>query len=66
MEAMATCVNNCGCNGVQHIQDIGSGAKQRPGREDLLKSARRRELDVIVVWRLGIGRPSVRRILAAG
>lgn len=30
----------------------GLGAKDRPGRESLLKAARRREIDVVVVWRL--------------
>src|SRR5207248_282648 len=30
----------------------GSGAKERAGRESLLKAARHREVDVIVVWRL--------------
>ena len=34
------------------VQDISSGAVARPQRETLLKSARRRELDVILVWRL--------------
>jgi putative DNA-invertase from lambdoid prophage Rac len=34
------------------IQDVRSGASLRPQREDLLKAARRRELDGIVVWRL--------------
>jgi putative DNA-invertase from lambdoid prophage Rac len=34
------------------VEDIGSGAKERPGRESLLMAARRREIDVIVVWRL--------------
>jgi hypothetical protein len=31
---------------------VGSGAKTRPRREELLRAARRREIDVIVVWRL--------------
>jgi putative DNA-invertase from lambdoid prophage Rac len=31
---------------------VGSGAKARPKREDLLRAARRREVDAIVVWRL--------------
>src|SRR5215208_579515 len=35
-----------------HIKEIGSGAKTMPQREELLKAARRREVDVIVVWRL--------------
>jgi putative DNA-invertase from lambdoid prophage Rac len=37
---------------VSQVEDVGSGAKDRPAREPLLKAARRRELDVIVVWRL--------------
>jgi putative DNA-invertase from lambdoid prophage Rac len=34
------------------VRDIGSGANVRPEREAMLKAARRRELDVILVWRL--------------
>src|SRR5829696_7717696 len=34
------------------IKEVGSGAKIRPQREELLKAARRREVDVIIVWRL--------------
>lgn len=34
------------------VQEVGSGAKTRPKREALLKAARRREIDVILVWRL--------------
>ena len=34
------------------IQEIGSGAKTRPKREELLKDARRRQVDAIIVWRL--------------
>lgn len=34
------------------IQEIGSGAKTRPKREELLKEARRRQVDAIIVWRL--------------
>jgi putative DNA-invertase from lambdoid prophage Rac len=34
------------------VRDIGSGANLRPKREEMLKAARRRKLDVIVVWRL--------------
>jgi len=34
------------------IQEVGSGAKTRPKREDLLKEARRRKVDAILVWRL--------------
>ena len=34
------------------VKEVGSGAKMRPQREEILKAARRRELDAIVVWRL--------------
>ena len=34
------------------INEIGSGALQRPKREELRAAARRRELDAILVWRL--------------
>jgi DNA invertase Pin-like site-specific DNA recombinase len=34
------------------VRDVGSGANVRPEREAMLKAARRRELDIIVVWRL--------------
>lgn len=37
---------------VLEITDVASGATSRPRREELLKAARRREVDVIVVWRL--------------
>lgn len=36
----------------REVKEIGSGAKHRPEREELLRAARRRELDVIIVWRL--------------
>jgi DNA invertase Pin-like site-specific DNA recombinase len=36
----------------EEIQEIGSGAKTRPKREALLKQARRRQVDAIIVWRL--------------
>ena len=37
---------------VAEVQDINGGAKLRPKREELLKLARQRKLDVIIVWRL--------------
>jgi len=33
-------------------KEVGSVAKTRPKREELLRAARRREVDAIVVWRL--------------
>ncbi|MFH1843492.1 MAG: recombinase family protein [bacterium] len=35
-----------------HVKEVGSGASQRQRREKLLEAARRREIDVVVVWRL--------------
>ncbi|MGZ6496756.1 MAG: recombinase family protein, partial [Actinomycetota bacterium] len=34
------------------VEDVGSGVRDRPKREDLVRAARRRELDLILVWRL--------------
>ena len=33
-------------------QEIGSGSIHRPKRELVMKAARRREIDIILVWRL--------------
>ncbi len=52
LEAMRCYVRDRGWSLVQQIQDVGSGAKERPQREALLKAARRREIDVVIVWRL--------------
>lgn len=37
---------------VAEVREIGSGAVQRPKRDELLAAVRRRELDAIIVWRL--------------
>src|SRR5450756_1019794 len=34
------------------VKEVGSGASQRELREKLLDAARRREIDVVLVWRL--------------
>jgi DNA invertase Pin-like site-specific DNA recombinase len=34
------------------VKEVGSGATQRQLREKLLEAARRREIDVVLVWRL--------------
>jgi putative DNA-invertase from lambdoid prophage Rac len=51
-EAMAAYIENRGWVATRRVEDVGSGSKERPGRESLLVAARRREIDVIVVWRL--------------
>ena len=52
LAAMRNYVAKQGWTTVLEIQDVGSGASLRPKREELIKAARRRELDRIVVWRL--------------
>ena len=52
VDAMIAYIKDRGWTVTKQIKDIGSGAKERGGRELLLKAARRREIDVIVVWRL--------------
>jgi putative DNA-invertase from lambdoid prophage Rac len=37
---------------VAQIKEVGSGASRREMRETLLAAARRREIDVVLVWRL--------------
>lgn len=37
---------------VSVMKDIGSGASQRPQRADVLKLARKREIDAVIVWKL--------------
>jgi len=46
------------------VKEVGSGASQRQLREKLLETARRREIDVVLVWRLDRGGRSVTDLLA--
>jgi putative DNA-invertase from lambdoid prophage Rac len=46
------------------VKEIGSGATQREKREQLLEAARRREIDVVLVWRLDRWGRSVTDLLA--
>ena len=46
------------------VKEIGSGASQREQREQLLEAARRREIDVVLVWRLDRWGRSVADLLA--
>jgi putative DNA-invertase from lambdoid prophage Rac len=52
VEAMMAYLKDRGWKLARQIKDVGSGAKDREGRESLLRAARRREVDVVVVWRL--------------
>ena len=46
------------------VREIGSGAAKREAREKLLEAARRREIDVVLVWRLDRWGRSVTDLLA--
>jgi DNA invertase Pin-like site-specific DNA recombinase len=46
------------------VKEVGSGASQRQLREKLVESARRREIDVVLVWRLDRWGRSVTDLLA--
>ena len=48
----------------QQVKEIGSDASQRERREQLLEAARRREIDVVLVWRLDRWGRSVSDLLA--
>ena len=52
ISAMREYAERRGWTVVTTVQDINGGTKQRPKREELIKLARQRKLDVIVVWRL--------------
>ena len=34
------------------VEDVGSGATTRPQQEKLVEATRRREIDLVLVWRL--------------
>ena len=46
------------------VKEVGSGASQRQQRERVLEAARRREIDVVLVWRLDRWGRSVADLLA--
>src|SRR6266446_4319811 len=46
------------------VHEVGSGAAKREAREKLLAAARRREIDVVLVWRLDRWGRSVTDLLA--
>lgn len=52
LKAMREYVKKRGWKVKHEIQEIGSGAKTRPKREELIRQARRRQIDAIIVWRL--------------
>ena len=49
---------------VVQVREVGSGASERELREQLLDAARRREIDVVLVWRLDRWGRSVADLIA--
>jgi DNA invertase Pin-like site-specific DNA recombinase len=52
VDAMTSYIKDRGWHVARQIEEVGSGTKDRPERASLLKAARRREIDVVAVWRL--------------
>jgi putative DNA-invertase from lambdoid prophage Rac len=52
LSAMRAYAKRNGWQVLLKIEEVGSGATSRPRREELLRAARRKEIDTIVVWRL--------------
>lgn len=49
IETMRAYAERKGWQIVSTVEEVGSGAKTRPRREELIRAARRRDIDVIVV-----------------
>ena len=58
VEAMSAYLNDRGWKLARQVKDVGSDAKDRPGRELLLQATRRRAVDVSWsgVWTVGADR----------
>jgi hypothetical protein len=52
LDAMRAYAERKGWQIATTVEEVGAGAKTRPRREELLRAARRREIDVIIVWLL--------------
>ena len=52
LAAMRDYARKRGWDVVVEVKDVGSGAVLRQKREELLAAARRRDIDLVVVWRL--------------
>src|ERR1700694_6034581 len=52
LSAMRSYARKRGWTVAVEVKDVGSGATARPLREKLIETARRREIDLVLVWRL--------------
>jgi DNA invertase Pin-like site-specific DNA recombinase len=64
LRALREYVDRRGWTVALQVREIGSGAAKRQAREKLLEAARRREIDVVLVWRLDRWGRSVTDLLA--
>jgi putative DNA-invertase from lambdoid prophage Rac len=64
MRAMREYADRRGWMIATQIREVGSGAVHREAREQLIEAARRREIDVVVVWRLDRWGRSVTDLMA--
>jgi DNA invertase Pin-like site-specific DNA recombinase len=52
ISAMREYAERRGWTVAMQIEEVGSGAKDRPARNDILRAAMRREIDIVLVWKL--------------
>jgi DNA invertase Pin-like site-specific DNA recombinase len=64
MRALCEYVARRGWTVAVQVREVGSGAVERRAREQLMEAARRREIDVVLVWRLDRWGRSVTDLLA--
>jgi len=64
LRALREYVDRRGWAIAMQVREVGSGVTQRQARERLLEAARRREIDVVLVWRLDRWGRSVTDLLA--
>jgi len=64
MRALREYVARRGWSIAMQVRDVGSGAVLRQAREQVIEAARRREIDVVLVWRLDRWGRSVTDLLA--
>jgi putative DNA-invertase from lambdoid prophage Rac len=62
--ALRECAARRGWTIAMQVREVNSGAARREAREKLLEAARRREIDVVLVWRLDRWGRSVTDLLA--
>jgi hypothetical protein len=59
MRAMRDYAANRGWTVAMQVKEVGSGAAQREQRQQLIDAARRREIDVVLMWRLDRGNQQI-------